>query len=169
MSELIKFYFGIGTDGKGRMLASIHDWDHDSLERIPDYIQWLFPLARPSRCIQTAPVLTIEDIEWFRTSRFLRRKLLGSFELMLDFFGFELTEDDGTPCVSCRESPSPSLRNPESHNMVRITRILRSMTLLGLRDYAAAFLHCLEALSEGDGHDVNPATLRLWREAVRPH
>jgi len=172
MSELIRFYFGMGADGKGRMLAAIHDWDHEALEHVPDYIQWLFPLARPSRCSQRAPVLTVEDIEWFRTSRFLRRKLLGSFELMLDFFGFELTEDHGTPCVSCRNDVSPTTPwlNPENHNMVRITRILKSMSLLGLRDYAGAFLQCLEALDEGDARQViDPATMRVWRDAVRPH
>jgi hypothetical protein len=169
MSTLVSFYFGIGPDGNGRMLAAIHNWDHDSLEHVHDYIQWLFPLAKPSQGSQNAPVLTTEDIEWFRTSRFLRRKLLASFELMLEFLGFELSEDDETPSVRrpIGSSSKMSWLGRENHNMLRITRILKSMTLLGLRDYAEAFLSCLEALYQDDARQViGLARLQLWRDAV---
>jgi hypothetical protein len=172
MSTLIRFYFGIGPDGNGRMLNVIHSWDHDSLEYIEDYMQWLFPLETPSRCSKTAPVLTREDIEWFHTSRFLRRKLLSSFELMLDFLGFELLEDRGTPSVSRRKESSSNISwlGAENHNMSRITRMLRSMSVLGLREHARAFLRCLESLYEGDARDaIRPSTMRFWRDAVGSH
>jgi hypothetical protein len=52
------------------------------------------------------------------------------------------------------------------HNHLRITRILRSLTVCGLGDYAAAFLKALLAVA--GPRDVAEESLRYWREAVSP-
>jgi hypothetical protein len=54
---LISFYDGSGTDGRGRTLAQILDWDADKLESRHDYIQTLFPLPEESgvRCLLCFP------------------------------------------------------------------------------------------------------------------
>jgi hypothetical protein len=55
---------------------------------------------------------------------------------------------------------------PNNHNFLRISRILRSCSLLGLAAEAAAFLEALEALGETRRPVVGPVTLSYWRRAI---
>lgn len=70
-SALIKFFRGEGTDHAGRTLADILALDDFWLEHTHDYLQWLFPIPEPSHYNARVPVLTREDIAWFRTDRHL--------------------------------------------------------------------------------------------------
>jgi hypothetical protein len=57
---------------------------------------------------------------------------------------------------------------PANHNFLRLTRIMKSMTLLGLRSCAQALLACLEQLYRGEaGKTIGSRTMRYWRDAVR--
>jgi hypothetical protein len=51
------------------------------------------------------------------------------------------------------------------HNHLRITRILKCLTLCGLAEYAAAFHDTL--LQVAKPGDLSPQTLRFWRNAVQ--
>src|SRR6188474_203925 len=95
-SPLVAFYRGNGRDHRGRLLSHIHQYGFDDLERHHDYIQWLFPLPEPSGVNPDAPLLTVQDIATFRSDDSLRKTLLQSFKVMLQFYGLELsgTADD---------------------------------------------------------------------------
>jgi hypothetical protein len=60
--------------------------------------------------------------------------------------------------------------SPGNHNHLRITRILRCLTLLGLDAEARAFLDCLYEVYEHEQNKPMPAisyeTMLYWREAV---
>ncbi|MFN3593440.1 MAG: opioid growth factor receptor-related protein [Thiobacillaceae bacterium] len=84
-SPLIAFYRGSGRDAAGRSLAQILAWDDERLERVHDYIQWLFPLDAPSAFNPLAPVLSPADIAAFRVDPQLRERLRASLRLMLRF------------------------------------------------------------------------------------
>lgn len=169
MTHLVRFQAGLGSDHLGRMLPEIQGWDDNRLERVHDYIQWLFPLPERSAFNAAAPVLSPEDVTAFLQSPPLRRSLLDSFQLMLRFYGFQL-EGGSPPAVG------PSARWAErsagwltagNHNFLRITRILRCLTLLGLQPHAAAFLARLRDVYAGDGaRVVGPVTMRYWEAAV---
>jgi hypothetical protein len=45
--NLVRFYRGEEADDQGRWLKDYWSWDYDRLEGIHDYIQQMFPLARP--------------------------------------------------------------------------------------------------------------------------
>ena len=52
--------------------------------------------------------------------------------------------------------------------MLRLTRVLRCLRLLGLQEEAEALLRDLEALHAGAGEPaIGPVTLEHWRRAVR--
>jgi hypothetical protein len=168
-SPLLAFYRGDGTDSRGRTLAAIQGWDDARLEAVHDYVQWVFPLPERSAFNPDAPLLTAEDVAAFRTDAVLRERLLASFRRMLAFYGFALGDADGGVQIA----PTPGFRRRSdawlrrgNHNLLRLTRILRCLTLLGLGTQARALLAALEAVDRG-GAVVGPVTLRYWRDAVQ--
>ena len=168
-TPLVAFYRGEGRDHRGRLLSHIHQYSFDSLERHHDYIQWLFPLPEPSGANPSAPLLTAEDIAAFAQEEPLRNALLQSFRLMLQFYGLELVEDRDSITIARGEffnEYSPLWLTRGNHNFLRITRILRSLSLLGLRRYAAAFLECLEGIYEEVSSTIGDTTMGYWRQAL---
>ncbi len=56
---------------------------------------------------------------------------------------------------------------PGNHNLLRLSRILRCLHLLGFEDEARALLRDLEALYKaGAGAAIGPVTLGYWRRAA---
>ena len=102
-------------------------------ERV-DYIQWLFPTKQASQFNPNAPLLNDQDIAEFAKDKKLRDKLLASFDLMLNFYGFGR---DGLSIFHSDDWDTKSTNwiKPGNHNFLRITRILMSLSLLGLKEY----------------------------------
>lgn len=168
-SALIAFYRGNGRDHRGRLLSHVHQYSFESLERHHDYIQWLFPLGEPSSANPAAPLLTSADIAAFTADESLRTALLRSFRLMLEFYGLELVEDGDTVTVRQGDFFDEYSRiwlTPGNHNFLRITRILRSLSLVGLGTYAGAFLKCLEGVFVEHPRTIGETTLGYWRRAT---
>jgi hypothetical protein len=170
-SALVAFYRGDRRDHRGRLLSDIHKFDFSELEFNHDYIQWLFPLPEPSGANATAPLLSSEDTASFSSDASLRRRLLQSFELMLRFFGLELVDTSGEGSVSVRRARNFDERrhvwlHAGNHNFLRISRILRSLTLLGCSRYATAFLECLEGIYAENQETIGNTTIGYWRRAV---
>lgn len=169
-SQLIEFYRGNGRDHRGRLLSHIHQYAFHDLERHHDYIQWLFPLPEPSGANAEAPLLSEEDIAAFKADASLRKTLRQSFELMLQFYGLELQRGDENPVVARSDNFVPRSNvwlTSSNHNFLRISRILRSLSLLGLHDHAVAFLKCLEDIYVEEPQTIGEMTLGYWRRAVK--
>ena len=171
-SALVAFYRGDGVDHRGRSLSDIHEFDFYELELNHDYIQWLFPLPEPSGANPSAPLLSKDDGARFQADVLLRTPLLQSFDLMLSFFGLELAVDAESAPMSVRKAGDFHERHQVwlhagNHNFLRISRILRSLTLLGCSSYACAFLECLEDIAAGNPKAIGHTTLGYWRRAVK--
>jgi hypothetical protein len=167
MSRLLDFYRGEGTDAEGRRLDDILAWRDNMLEAVHDFIQWLFPLPEPSRFNPDAPLLAPEDIAAFRQDPALRANLRRSFQRILTFLG--LAETDGGEVV---EGPNFAQRAPDvwdypNHNWLRITRILRSLHLLGLDAEAQALYRRLDDFHTRRRFPIGDDTFRYWTAAVR--
>jgi hypothetical protein len=134
------------------------------LETVHDYIQWLFPLKERSQFNPNAPVLSDRDIETFRSSEALKRMLLGAFTKMLEFYGLEI-QDRKVVRSSVWEQRKCWL-TPYNHNFLRITRILTSLRLLGLEEYAEAFYVALGELYKEYADCIGPKTWRFWTDAA---
>src|SRR5262249_6620323 len=123
---------------------------------------------------EQAPLLDSETVAVFSADADLKRRLLRSLETMLPFYGLELTDSsDSQPAIAkgsnydereanWQEAPQGYL----NHNLLRLTRILEALRLLGLPEYAKALFNCLEAIQEEDPENIPAKTLGFWRQAA---
>ncbi len=164
-SPIIRFLSGEGTDHQGRRIDQIRAWEDWRLEAVHDYIQWLFPLPEGSGFNPYAPVLTSEDVATIREDPALQGSIRASFRRLLTFYGYAW--EDGA-VVQTDKTRLRAWVTPGNHNFLRVSRILRSLALLGLRNEAASFLSALERLAAGEaGRTIGPVSLHHWREAAR--
>ena len=163
--DLVAFYQGKAADYQGRTLSQIWGWDDRRLEEQHDYIQVLFPLPEPSHFNRRAPLLDAATLERFRTDPTIRANLLHSFGVMLRFYGFRREEGTGqlVPADNFAARADEWLW-PGDHNHLRITRILKCLTLCGLKSEAQAFLDALSALP--DQERVSDDSRWYWKDAV---
>ena len=89
------------------------------------------------------------DLQQFRTSPLLQRNVLRALDRMLKFYGIALRQIGGDP--DCQEAADFEARRrlwltPENHHYARLTRILRSLVLLGFAEHAEALADFLYLL-----------------------
>lgn len=116
--------------------------DHVMLEERHDYIQWLFPIRESSRYNTDVDPLQYDELQSMRKCPMIRRAILESYRMMLDFYGFELT-DDQTGDVELhaeRFEERFEFLNQSPHNWMRITRILKSMGDFGYERFKHKWL-----------------------------
>ncbi|KAH6646037.1 opioid growth factor receptor conserved region-domain-containing protein [Truncatella angustata] len=156
--RLVQFYELQGADNRGRRLQQIIEWSDNRLESCHDYIQTLFPLPEESM-FADAPVIDEETYLYWRQHASLRQNLRRAFERILTFYGFEISWDeadgggaDRKPHISEKRGARSNLARwvrPMDHNHLRITRILRSLRVLGMEAEAREFHQApLERLPE---------------------
>jgi hypothetical protein len=169
MHPLLAFYRGSQPDDRGRFLDDILRRDDAWLESTHDFVQWLFPLREPSRVTPWAPVVDAEVLAGFRQDERLRARLRAAYLRMLAFYG--LAESGG----GVGKAANWSMRTGNwftqgTHNDLRITRILKSLCILGLRQEAGQFLACLEGLRDSEPDcGLGDAAFRHWRAALDAH
>lgn len=168
--RLLAFFRGEGTDHQGRTLAQIVSKSDDWLEKTHDYIQWLFPLEKPSNFNPNAPLLTEEVRAAFAdpAQRTLQRNFGAAILRMLVFYGYSvgpLTPNEVSP-TSEWEDKAANWLTDGNHNQMRLTRILRCMTLLGREALAKSLHHALIAAAEVHPDIVTQRTLDFWNQAV---
>ena len=164
-SRIVRFYQGDSPDTRGRALDEILAWDDGQLEAVHDYIQWLFPLDEPSRFNPDAPLLTPADRLAFRQEP-LAANLRRALDRMLTFYGLRFDPSDRRPHIvrsSAWNDRSPHWLQPGNHNLLRLSRIIRSLALLGQAGLAEALYMALK--KEGEGR-VTAVTLGYWKEAM---
>jgi hypothetical protein len=148
-SPLRSYLAGTGRDGRGRTIDDVLAFSDDDLERVHDFIQWLFPLPTRSAAQPNAPVLSAADIAAIRSDEAALANLRRASERMLRFYrdtDFWLARDD--------------------HNHLRITRILHALRLLQGDAAAQAFYDAVMALHAAHGSPINPRNLRYWSDAL---
>jgi hypothetical protein len=148
MSALTDFLLDDGCDASGRKHGEILELPDDSLEKLHDYIQWLFPLPEPSSAVPSAPVMTDEDIEALRASRLTRNRMLQAMERMLRFY-----------------SANNHWLRPHDHNHLRITRIIRSLRLLVDDETANQFFSRIIKWVQDTKAPISSTSLAYWRAA----
>lgn len=181
-SMLIRFYDPEkkGEDEQGRTLDEILAWDDATLERCHDYIQTLFPLPEPSGARDNAPLITLEVRQAFRNRPELRENFITAFNRMLSFYGLEWqkvqdTDDsadqnpntDVTHIITQGEkwdTAAPRWVVHRNHNHLRITRIIRSLRVLGCKEQAFALHVFLEEDDDVLGN-VSQQSRDFWTRA----
>lgn len=161
-------------DPRNRTLATILSWPDSSLESSHDYIQTVFPLPEESM-FSFAPIVTPEVRNAFLAQAELRSSLRHALERMLTFYGLQFTTTttdldslSGKETVTRGPNFASASRNWVTrfdHNHLRITRILRSLRVLGLSDEAAA-MHDFLSTDEKVTKSVSPRSQMYWRRAA---
>ena len=156
--ELLAFYGDEGCNASGYTLEQVLGWDDEDFEMQHDFIQWLFPIDEPSLFSPDAPVLDAATIVQFRADPLLRHRLRRSFDRWLAFCGVVRTGDG-----LAFDNPNPDVWDRPNHNWLRITRVLRSLNLLGLSDEARVFFALLTTIRAR----IDPTTWGYWERAAR--
>ena len=169
MSKILDFYRQEAPDTEGRMISDIWQWDHEQLESSHDYIQWLLPLDVDSNFNPDAPLLTREDQEAFKSNDILQSHVRRSVELLLNFLGLAFSAPDRAgpvkPIVKASHFEArKGLWAHPNHNWLRITRILKSLRLLGLENEARMLFDCLRAIHR-EGL-VSENSFEFWERAM---
>ncbi len=160
-TPILDFYRGEKPDAAGRMIDQIWAFDNEQLEAVHNFIQWLFPLPEPSNFNLDAPLLDEETISTFRQSRELQDRLLRSLDVILNFLELKI---EGNKVI--RRGDQLHWLTWKNHNFRRLTRIMRCLTLLGLRPFAEALRDCLTDIYVDNPTLIDEDTMKYWKEAV---
>lgn len=164
-SPLIEFFVSNGMDDRGRVLLQIVSHSDEWLERTHDYIQWLFPLAEKSGANPTAPLICINLVSLFSFNAVAQKNMLLGLDRMLSFYGLQRNGKT----ISKGENWSIRKDNwfdHPTHNDLRITRMLKSMSILGFGEYAQALLDELLRLSNEPDCGFSEDAIRYWKAAI---
>jgi len=164
--KLTLFYIGSHPDHQGRYLSEILEQDDTWLEVTHDYIQWLFPTKEFSRVTPNAPIITKEIEAAFLNDELLRNHLKASFTRLLSFYGLEYSSGEITKATNWNDRKE-NWFTQDTHNNLRITRILKSLICLGLETDAQLFYNFLISLQQSEkDFGLTSLTLKYWKEAL---
>ncbi|KAI0867140.1 hypothetical protein F4860DRAFT_456511 [Xylaria cubensis] len=174
MRRLVDFFDPTtkGSDSHGRTLDQILEWSDDKLESQHNYIQTVFPLPEESVFSFHAPVVDEETMLIFARSPELKSNLLRALKRMLAFYGFDAEDKEGSnlrltikPKENCQLGFAHWVVRMD-HNHLRITRIIRSLRILGLEGAAEDFYNALIAVCKVRGR-VGSSSIAFWTRALK--
>ncbi|KAF8964353.1 opioid growth factor receptor conserved region-domain-containing protein [Flammula alnicola] len=176
--ENLEFYSNnIRCRPDGRTISEIHKkWfgQYDKLEFKHGYIQWLFPIREYGMNYESQPLQT-HEIQLMKADDAIIQRVIESYKLMLDFYGMHLESQD-TGLVGRALPPrnyAPRYHNlvRSSHNNLRISRILKCLSEMGLERLNAGFLlHVLNEQSEANelnSWGIRSSMDRWWANCIR--
>lgn len=179
ITAIKNFYLGQGTTPSGDTVTSLQRkgsfWNvtgYYQLEKKHDYIQWLFPLSVPSAFQKGAPLIQPWEAVAFKRRdpqgfAEVQQKMKRSLDLMLGFYGLKRTSDGKITQKRFFFWRSSVWLTRDNHNLLRLTRILRSLNLFGLHDEAKYLFGALQGIYEMQGKQViSPRTFSLWTQAA---
>jgi len=166
---VLAFLCGTGTDHCGRTLAELRTMDFDDMERLHNFIQWMFPTDEASRFNSEAPLLTLELQQQFADSPVLQEEVKQNLFCFCNFLGLALQygEDGSATIVEAahffdRWDVCWRGRFGMNHNWMRISRVLACLGLCGLLKEQEALFRCMEVLY-AEGVPCGSA-IAVWRE-----
>merc|ERR1712083_695464 len=144
---LLRFFYGSGTDTRGRRLSEIREFDFESMELVHDYVQWMFPTDEESKFNMWAPMLTPELQQAFKDDLTLRREMRLNLGRFCAFLGLELRGEEGMEVKIVRggnfQERVPACWSSmfgSNHNWLRISRVLHCLGLCSFPAEQSAFL-----------------------------
>lgn len=157
-----------GPDHLGRTLPSYWDCDNEEIERCHDRIQFMFPLHEDSRMAKNFPIVTKEllhEMESEGTLELVRKNIIKNTHFFLKFLG--VIENSVADLVTEKQIFYPIRGNwcrNGDHNLLRITRMFRSLRLFGLEDLAKQIYPHFIRIAVRAG--INRMTLDYWERAM---
>ena len=160
VKQIVAFLRDESPDYQGRLFSDIVNCDDDVMEHCHDQVQWMFPLHEESGFAQCYPIVTKELVEAVMVDAEIRANLIQATERMQRFYGIG--------AMHYNSDRVKEWAKPYDHNLLRITRILRSLKLFGLHDQSRRFyFDVLEAVNKtgcGDSPEMRK-TFMYWAKA----
>lgn len=161
-SYIYNFLLNKEISNEGLYLSEIWKFSTVELEKTHNYIQWLFPTNEKSKYNSKAPV--IKDISIFINhpeKDVIKENIKTSLAIMLRFYGLELQ------CDKIVKSESYDVRRKEwithnNHNYLRITRILKCLSLFSLQEEKSMFLNILTDIYNENKGAITKKTYQYW-------
>lgn len=153
---IINFLAGSGEDAYGRTIYETLAWSDKQLEQCHSQVQWIFPLHEESRHADVYPIISPEIVEAAKKIPVIAENLRLAKERFENFYGLEPYDEEARQAKWCVD---------RNHNLLRITRIIRSLRLFGLDDEATDFYSKVRPV--GDKFNISVMTLRYWLKAYR--
>jgi len=153
---ILGFMNGTSADFKSRTYADILASSDEELEECHDQVQHIFPLHEHSNmAVKTYPLLSKEVVEEGKQDKAVIANLLKAKDRFEIFYGIGKHNNPTRHSKWCRHM---------NHNLLRITRIIRSLRLFGLEDEAKEFYE--NVLAAESNYQVSPVTKGYWWRAV---
>lgn len=161
-SSIIPFYNNM-RNCNGLKLSDVWAFSDSQYESKHHFIQWVFPTDEISSVNLNAPIVKDDVRKAFNTSSLLQWRLLQSYTQFLTFLGLTNNMETQKVEVMDREKYHMRVIRP-SHNLLRITRALRCLNLLGLHIRARSFYNFLIDVTKV--HSINHITISYWNDAM---
>jgi hypothetical protein len=128
-----------------------------------DFIQWVFPTNEPSQFNKNAPVIDaiqIKDLLEVKDFDIKYKKAIGRY---CEFLGIAFYDDKFELADDWHEKVIYWL-GPKTfdHNHLRITRLLKSMKLLGFQELQIKLFSFLQKFEKY----INPTSFEFWKNAL---
>lgn len=155
---IIDFYINGGKDTKGRTLEEILNYSNLKFDIVHDFIQWIFPTNEQSLHNPDAPVLTAEEIGILRGSEKAKNNMRKSLSRFMIFLGIEGHEDLNPYYYRVNWCYN------KNHNLLRITRVIKSLKIFGLDEEAEDFHK--KVVNYVEENNVSNGTLLFWEDSL---
>jgi hypothetical protein len=161
-NPILRFFLGERIHPNGRTIHEILNLNQPRIVgSTGGVIQWLFPLTTPSRHVPSAPTLSESELQIFWTEPKVRELYMVGINRFLELFGIAIHGSSGAiePDFNSKEN----WMYPSYHHFMPVTRILRSLKLLGFSEEFTTLRKLLLLCNERSGGKLDEATLDIWK------
>jgi hypothetical protein len=174
MSDNLLFYTDqIPSRPDGLNISTmLQSWrgDFNTLEANHGYIQWLFPLQARSGSNPASQEMWPHEIAAMNSDPNVKVRLRAAYTMMLEFYGITLLSNTtGAVARAQNWDERSGALNQNTHNFLRISRILKSLGELGLERFKLPLLLFLanEIYVNGQLPAARASFREFWSESLR--
>lgn len=171
--SILDFYKG-KRNYYGKTIEDIWKYSDEDLETRHDFIQYIFPLKERSHFYQVVPPITQKEINVIKNDPKLLNKVLKSFDVMLSFYGL-IYDERIDRIVPRKKTFQYRALEPtygwliNTHNFLRITRIIKSLGLFGLKHQGRLFFIAMCDIYRKYGKYIGKETWKFWKDAAKEY
>ena len=155
MSQIVDLFINGGVDYKGRTLDEMIAKSDVNMEALHDLIQFMFPLHEKSYHSKNAPILSEDDIKELSGSMTAKGNMCRCLIRFKQSLGLIPERDEIKISFWCHNG---------NHNLLRVTRVIRSLRLFGLDSEAKCFYDEVKSLAQK--HNLSNITVEFWDNAI---
>lgn len=153
MSQIVDFFVNNKTGPRNMTLDQVLNLSNTQFEASHDIIQWLFPLHEKSYHSLNSPVLSQDDIDKLSNSNLAQSNMRRNLIRFQKFLGINEFND-------IKRQNAWAFKG--NHNLLRITRAIRSLRLFNLTTEAHQLYN--DVIGVIANKDI-PNTAKYWEDA----